>query len=200
VKSLGQPGGNITGLTNMTTQLMAKRLELLKEAVPSVRRVGVLWNPDTPLHKINLANLNAVAPKLHLELVLVPVDRVEELGAAFSTLTRSRVGAVMALDDPFMASNAKAVVQFATKSQLPLALGWRHAAIEGALISYGTQFTDLFRRAAGYVDKILKGASPATLPVEQPSKFELVINLKTARALGLTIHESILLQADEVIK
>ena len=200
VESLGHPGGNITGLTNMTAELMAKRLQLLKEAVPSARRVGLLWNPDTPFHSIGLAHLKSVAPELNVELVPVAVHKVEEFGPAFSTLTRSRVDAVLVLDDPFMSRNGTAIVQFATKAHLPVASGWNPLAREGMLISYATLSPELFRRAAGYVDKILKGASPATLPVEQPTKFELVVNLKTARALGLTIPESVLLQANEVIR
>jgi putative ABC transport system substrate-binding protein len=200
VESLGHPGGNITGLTNMTADLMAKRLQLLKEAVPSARRIGALWNPDTPFHSRALAHLKSVAPQLHVELVPVAVQKVEQFGPAFSTLTRSRVDAVLVLDDPFMASNGPAIVQFATKAHLPVASGWKPLAREGLLISYGTLSPELFRRAAGYVDKILKGAPPATLPVEQPTKFELVINLRTAKALGLAIPESILLQADEVIR
>jgi putative ABC transport system substrate-binding protein len=200
VESLGHPGGNITGLTNMTAELMAKRLQLLKEAVPSARRVGVLWNPDTPFHSIVLAHLKSVAPGLNVELVPIAVHKVEQFGPAFSALTRSRANALLVLDDPFMASNGTVIIQFATKARLPVASGWTHLAKQGVLISYATQFTELFRRAAGYVDKILKGASPATLPVEQPTKFELVINLRTAKALGLAIPESILLQADEVIR
>lgn len=200
VESLGRPGGNITGLTNMSAELMAKRLQLLKEAVPSARRVGVLWNPDTPMHSIGLAHLESVAPQLHVKLVPIAVSKPNQLRPAFSALTRSKVDAVMALDDPFMTSSGIAILQFATKAHLPVAFHWKPLAEQGVLISYGTQFTELFRRAAGYVDKILKGASPASLPVEQPTKFELVVNLKTAKALGLAIPQSVLLQADEVIK
>jgi putative tryptophan/tyrosine transport system substrate-binding protein len=200
VESLGHPGGNITGLTNMSAELMAKRLQLLKEAVPSARRIGVLWNPDTPFHSIGLAHLKAVAPELHVELVPIAVHKVEQFGPAFSALTRSKVDGVMALDDPFMTNNGIAIVRLATKVHLPLAFGWKPLAAQGILICYQTQESELFGRAAGYVDKILKGASPATLPVEQPTKFELVVNLKTARALGITFPESILLRADEVIR
>ena len=200
VDSLAHPGRNITGLTNMTADLMVKRLQLLKEAVPSARRVGALWNPDTPFHSSALAHLQSVAPQLHLDLVPVPARRAEQFGPAFSVLTRSKVAAVMVLDDPFMSYNLTAILQLATKARLPVAYGWRPYARQGVLISYSTESTELFRRAAGYVDKILKGASPATLPVEQPTQFQLVVNLKVAKALGLTIPESVLLQANEVIQ
>jgi len=199
VESLGRPGGNITGLTNMAAELGPKRLQLLKEAVPSAKRIGVLWNPDTPFHSMGLAHLKSAAPQLQLELVPVGVHRVEQLGSAFSTFSRSKVDAVMALGDPFMANSETALIQLATKAHLPLAIDWKPRG-QGVLISYWIQSADLFRRSAGYVDKILKGASPATLPVEQPAKFQLVINLKTAKALGLAISDSVLLQADEVIR
>ena len=200
VENLAHPGGNITGLTNMTADLMVKRLQLLKEAVPSARRIGALWNPETPFHSRALAHLKSVAPQLHIELVPVPAGKVEQFGPAFSALTGSKVAAVMVLDDPFMSHNLAAILQFARKSHLPVAYGWRPSAKQSVLISYATESTELFHRAAGYVDKILKGASPATLPVEQPTKFELVVNLKVAKALGLTIPESVLLQANEVIR
>ena len=147
-----------------------------------------------------LAHLKSVAPQLHVKLLPVAVSKLRQLGPAFSALTRSKVDAVIALDDPFMTSIGTTIIQFATRAHLPVVFHWKPLAEQGVLISYGTEFPDLFRRAAGYADKILKGASPATLPVEQPTKFELVINLRTAKALGLAIPESLLLQADEVIR
>ncbi len=200
VESLRRPGGNITGLTNMGAELGPKRLQLLKEAVPSARRIGVLWNPDTPFHSRVLAQIKSAAPQLHLELAPVAVRNAEQFGPAFSALSRSKVDAVMAVGDPFMANNATTLIRLAKKARLPLAIDWKPIAKQGVLISYWIKSADLFRRAAGYVDKILKGASPTTLPVEQPTKFELMVNLKTARELGITIPESILLQADEVIR
>jgi putative ABC transport system substrate-binding protein len=202
VQSLAQPGGNVTGLTNMTAELMAKRLQLLTEAVPSARRVGVLWNPDTPVHKIGLAHLTSAAPQLNVELVPVGVHKAEEFGPAFSLFSRSKVAAVMALGDPFMVNNGATVVQLATRARLPMAFDNfnRPLAEQGILISYGPRLVDLFRRAAVYCAKILQGASPAALPVEQPTKFYLVVNMKAAKVLGLTIPESVLLQADEVIR
>jgi putative ABC transport system substrate-binding protein len=200
VESLAHPGGNVTGVTNMATELGPKRLQLLKEAIPSARRIGVLWNPDTPLHSTALAQLRSAAAQLHLELVPVAVHKAEQFGPAFSTLSLSKVDAVMALGDPFMANNGNAVAQLATKARLPLTGDWKLAAKQGVLICYWIESTHLFRRSAGYVDKILKGAAPGTLPVEQPIKFQLVVNLKAAKAIGLTIPESVLLQADEVIR
>jgi len=200
VENLSHPGGNITGLTNMTAELAPKRLQLLKEALPSARRIGVLWNPDTPLHRVGLTNLKSAAPQLHLELVPVTVQKTEQFDAAFSTLSRSRVDAVVVLDDPFMANSGAIWVPLATKRHLPVVSAYKPLCTQGLLICYQTQSTDLFRRAAGYVDKILRGVPPGTLPVEQPTKFELIVNLKAAKALGLTIPESVLLQADEVIR
>jgi len=200
VESLRRPGGNVTGVTNMGTELAPKRLQLLKEVVPSAKRIGVLLNPDTPYHKIALAQLKAAMPHLQLELVTAPVRQSDQLNQVFSKLTRSKVDAVLVLGDPFMASNGEALVQLAARAHLPLSGDWNKAARQGVLIGYWIQPADLFRRAAGYVDKILRGASPATLPVEQPTKFNVFVNLRTAKALGLAIPESVLLQANEVIR
>lgn len=152
------------------------------------------------MHSIGLAYLKSVAPQLHIDLVPVAARRTEQFEPAFSAFTQAKVDAVMGLDDPFMTLHGTEVVSLATRARLPLAYGWKSLAKEGVLISYATEASDLFRRAAGYVDKILKGASPATLPVEQPTKFQLVINLRVAKSLGLTIPESVIMQADEVIK
>jgi len=200
VGNFGHPGGNITDLTNMSAELMAKRLQLLKEAVPSAKRIGVLWNPDTPFHRHGLATLDSVAPGLHIELVPVAVRQAEQLASAYSRFAHSKVDAVIAMDDPFMTNNGAAVVQLASRAHLPLAFGFKPLAGQGILICYQTKISELFSRAAGYVDKILKGTKPGDLPIEQPTKFELVVNLRTAKALGITIPESILLRADEVIR
>jgi putative ABC transport system substrate-binding protein len=186
VETLARPGGNITGLT--------------KQAVPSAKRVGVLWNPATPMHSIGLAYLKSVAPQMRIKLVPVAVRKAEQFESAISAFARSKVEAVMGLDDPFMTLHGGEVVSLAARARLPLAYGWKPLVKEGILISCATQAVDLFRRAAGYVDKILRGASPATLPVEQPTKFELVINLRVAKALGLTVPEALIVQADEVIR
>jgi putative ABC transport system substrate-binding protein len=200
VESLRQPGGNITGLTNMSAQLAGKRLQLLKQAIPPVKRIGVLWNPATPMHIIGLTYLKSYAPQLHVDLIPMAVRKPEQFESAFAAFTRSKADAVLALDDPFMGLHGAEVLRLATKARLPLAYGSKPLAREGALIAYGTQFPDLFRKAAGYVDKILKGAAPASLPVEQPTKFDFVINLRAAKVLGLSIPESLVVQADEVIR
>jgi putative ABC transport system substrate-binding protein len=186
VETLARPGGNITGLT--------------KQAVPSAKRVGVLWNPATPMHSIGLAYLKSVAPQMRIKLVPVAVRKAEQFESAFSAFARSKVEAVIGLDDPFMTLHGGEVVSLAARARLPLAYGWKPLVKEGILISCATQAVDLFRRAAGYVDKILRGASPASLPVEQPTKFELVINLRVAKTLGLTVPEALIQQADEVIR
>jgi putative ABC transport system substrate-binding protein len=200
VETLARPGGNITGLTNMSAELAGKRLQLLKQAIPMVKRVGVLWNPTTPMHSIGLAYLKSVAPQLRIDLVPVAVRKSEQFEPAFAALSRSKVDAVMGLDDPFMTLHGGEVIRLAARARLPVAYGWKPLAKEGVLISYAADAVDLFRRAAGYVDKILRGASPATLPVEQPTKFELVVNLRVAKGLGLTIPESLIVQADEVLR
>jgi putative ABC transport system substrate-binding protein len=199
VASLAHPGGNITGLAGMVTDLTAKRLQLLNEAIPRLTRVAVLWNPDTPSHPKVIQELKAVAPALSIELNFVGVRTPEELSAAFSTVSRAHARALYVIDDAFLAKHRYRVLELASKGGLPV-FGDRAFADAGALLSYGPNFGDLYHRAAAYVDKILKGAKPADLPIEQPTQFELVVNLKTAKALGVTIPESILQRADEVIK
>jgi putative ABC transport system substrate-binding protein len=200
VETLKRPGGNITGLTNLSAELAAKRLQLLTQAVPNAKRVGVLWNPDTPLHSIGLAYLKSVAPQMRVELVAVTVRKVEQFEAAFSALRHAKVDALIALDDPFMTNHGSALVRMAAEARLPLAYGWKPLVQEGVLISYSTYIPDLFRKASEYVVRILRGASPATLPVQQPTKFELIVNLRAAKALGLVVPEAMLAQADEVIR
>jgi putative ABC transport system substrate-binding protein len=200
VASLAHPGGNITGLSQMIPELGAKRLQLLREAIPRVTRVAVLWNPATPYHPTMIENLKAVAPSLSIELSFVPAQTPEQLGPAFSAVSRAHAQALYVIDDPFFMVHRATLYKLASKARLPGIYGARQLVDAGGLMSYGTDPGDLFRRAAGYVDKILKGAKPGDLPIEQPTKFELVVNLKTARALGITIPESILLQANEVIR
>ena len=200
VASLAHPGGNVTGLSLMTIELSAKRLQLLKEAVPRATRVAVLWNPDTLWHAKVVQDLKAVAPSLSIELSSVGARTPEELSAAFSAVSRAHAQALYVLDDPQFMAHRMTIVELASKARLPTIYGMREFVDEGGLMSYGANLRDLYRRSAGYVDKILKGAKPGDLPVEQPTKFELVVNIKTAKALGLTIPESILLQADEVIR
>jgi len=200
VESLAHPGGNVTGVTTMAAELAPKRLQLLKEAVPSATRIGVLWNPDTPFHSRAVTYLKSAAPQLRVAVVPVAFAKVDQLEPAFSAFARSKVDAVMVLGDPFMFKNSIAIIQLAAKNRLPLAFDYPSTVKQGVLLSSWIQTVDSFRHAARYVDKILKGATPAALPVEQPTKFELIIDLKTAKHLGLTIPESVLLQATEVIR
>ena len=200
VASLAHPGGNITGLTIMMTELSAKQLQLLKETVPRAPRVAVLWNPDTPYSPKMIQELKAAAPSLSVELKLVDVRTPEEIDSAFSAVSRALAQALYVIEDPLFTTHRPAILKLASKARLPAIYGARHFADEGGLMSYGASYGDLSRRSARYVDKILKGAKPGDLPVEQPTKFEFVVNLRTAKALGITIPQSILLRADEVIR
>ena len=200
VTNLAHPGGNVTGLTIMTTDLSAKQLQLLKETVPRATRVAVLWNPDTPYSPKVIEELKAAAPSLSIELKFVGVRTPEEIGPAFPAVSRAHVQALYVIEDPLFTTHRATLVKLASKARLPAIYGDRHFTDEGGLMSYGASYGDLMHRSAGYVDRILKGAKPGDLPIEQPTKFELVVNLKTAKALGLTIPESVLLQADVVIR
>jgi putative ABC transport system substrate-binding protein len=200
VSNLAHPGGNVTGLSLMMPDLTAKRLQLLKEAIPRVARVAVLWNSDSPFHTKLLQELKAAAPSLSIELTFVNVRRPEEFGPAFSAVSRARAQALYVNEDPLFFAHRTTLLGRASKARLPNISGVRQYVDAGGLMSYGANYEDLFRRSAGYVDKILKGAKPGDLPIEQPTKFELVVNLKTAKALGITIPESILVRADEVIR
>ena len=200
VANLARPGGNVTGLSIMLPELSAKGLQLLKEAIPRLTRAAVLWNPATPYHPKVIEELKAVAPSLSMELSFVGVRTPEDIGPAFSDMTRAHAEALHVLGDASFFSHRTTLLKLASKARLPVTSVSRQFADAGALMSYGPNYGDLFRRSAGYVDKILKGAKPGDLPVEQPTKFELIVNLKTAKALGITIPRSILLRADEVIR
>jgi putative ABC transport system substrate-binding protein len=200
VASLAHPGGNVTGLSLMMTDLSAKQLQLLKQTVPQATQVAVLWNPDTPYSAKMIEALKAAAPSLSIELNFVGARTPEEIDPAFSAVSQAHAHALYVIEDPLFMTHRPTLLKLASKAKLPVIYGERTFVDAGALISYGTNYGDLFRRAAGYVDKILKGAKPGDLPIEQPNKFELVVNLKTAKALGITIPESILLRADEVIR
>ena len=200
VANLAHPGENVTGVSHMSAELTAKRLELLKQAVPRTVRVAVLWNPAQPTHRKAVQDLEAAAPSLSIELNFVSARTPEEIGPAFSAVSRAHAQALYVLESALAYSHRTTLLKLASKGRLPVIYGERHFADAGALMSYGPSYEDLFRRSAGYVDKILKGARPGDLPIEQPAKFELVVNLKTARALGITIPDSILLRADEVIR
>jgi putative ABC transport system substrate-binding protein len=200
VPSLAHPGGNVTGLTNQTVDLAAKRLQLLKETIPGARRVVVIFNPDTLPNRLMISHLKEAAPGIGVRLKVIGVRDVEELRSAFSGISRSNVDALLIVDDAFMSSHGEVFLQLGMKARLPIIYAHKPLARKGALLSYAVDHSELFRRAAVYVDKILKGANPGDLPIEQPTKFELVVNLKTAKALVITIPQSILVRADEVIR
>jgi putative ABC transport system substrate-binding protein len=200
VANLAHPGGNITGLTIMIPDLSAKQLQLLKEAIPQVARVAVLWNPDTPYSAKVIDELKAAASSLSIELRFVATRTPADINAAFSTASRAHVHALYVVEDPLFTAQRAAILRLAAKARLPTMYGGRHWVEGGGLMSYGANYDDLARRSAGYVDKILKGSNPADLPIEQPTKFDFVVNLKTAKALGITIPESVVFRADEVIR
>jgi putative ABC transport system substrate-binding protein len=200
VTSLAHPGGNVTGLSLMAAELGAKRLGLLKDAIPGLTRVAVLWNPDTPWHPNVNADLKAAAPAMSLKLSFVSARTPAQFGPAFSEIRRTHAQGLYLTDDGVFSAHRTTLLNLTSKARLPVSYTEKPFAYEGALMSYGPDLGDMFRRSAGYVDKILKGAKPADLPVEQPTKFELVINLKTANMLGLTIPPSLLARADEVIE
>jgi len=198
VASLARPGGNITGLTDFVPELMAKRLELLKEAMPRTGRVAVLFNPANRT-QTGFKPLESTARLLKVELQPAEVLRPDEFERAFSTMAESRVDAVVVAQDAFLNANVKVIADLAAKKRLPSS-GTKDFAEAGGVIGYGWNPSANNRRAAHFVDRILKGAKPADLPVERPTKFELIINMKTAKALGLTIPQSILLRADQIIQ
>jgi putative tryptophan/tyrosine transport system substrate-binding protein len=200
VASLAQPGGNITGLATMFSEVVGKHLELLKEVAPKVSRVAVLQGQSTPVNTQTLRQAEGAARTLGLQLLIVQARTSAEIDTAFAAMRSQRVGGVLVLRDTFFFLQRTQIVALAAKSQLPVVYGFREDAEAGGLMAYGASIHQMWRRAATYVDKILKGAKPADLPVEQPTKFELVINLKTAKALGLTIPPSLLQRADEVIQ
>jgi ABC-type uncharacterized transport system substrate-binding protein len=200
VASLARPGGNMTGLSNLSADLTGKRLELLKETLPKLKRVGFLWNPANPGLMLRFKEIQAAARALNVSVQSLEARNETELVSALDTTTREHTDALM-VTAPMAAAYEKQVMDFATKRRFPVMYDTRESVERASgLISYGPSFPDLFRRAATYVDKILKGAKPANLPVEQPMKFELVINLKTAKQIGLTIPQSVLYRADKVIK
>jgi putative tryptophan/tyrosine transport system substrate-binding protein len=200
VASLARPGGNITGLSMLLTDLVAKELEIFKEAVPQAMRIGILWNPTTPSHRPAMQALEVAGEKLAVQLVMVPARTLEDFEGAFATMMRERVDGFLVVASPLSVSQRTPLAELALKHRLPGMFGTRDNVEAGGLMSYAADLNDLIRRAALYVDKILKGAKPADLPVEQASKYELVINLKTAKAIGITIPPTLLARADEVIE
>jgi putative tryptophan/tyrosine transport system substrate-binding protein len=200
VESLARPGGNVTGLSTMSPDLGGKRLALLKEILPKLSSLAVLWNPQSPGSALNWKDLQVPAGELGIHLHPLEVRSSDDFGQAFEEAIRARAGALIFAPDPLFGRNIRRIIDFAAEKRLPTFFHVREFADAGGLASYGPDRSDLFRRAASYVDKILKGAKPADLPVEQPAKFELVINNRTAKALGLTIPQALLLRADDVIE
>ena len=200
VASLARPGGNVTGLASLGAELVGKQLELLREVVPKVSRVAVLKNSVNPGHSVTVRQAEGAARALGLQLQILDARTQAEIEAAFAAMSGRHAGGLLVLRDAVFRTQRAQIAALAARNRLPAVYGFREQAEAGGLVAYGASVPDMFRRAAAYVDKILKGARPADLPVEQPTKFELVINLKTAKALGLTIPPSLLQRADEAIR
>ena len=200
IASLARPGGNVTGLTNLITELAGKRLELLKEVLPKVNRVAMIYDPDRSSNVLELTEVQTAGRGLGLTIQSRKVRTADEFEQAFSASTKDRTEAVYVAQGPLMNSQRKRIVGLALKSRLPSVYVRKDFVDAGGLMSYGADFVDSYRRVAYYVDRILKGAKPADLPVEQPTKFEFVVNLKTAKQIGLTIPPNVLARADRVIK
>ena len=201
VASLARPGGNVTGFTADTgDEIFGKRLELMKETLPNLSRVGILWNPDVAPNHSRLTSIREAAPALGMTLVPAEARGLDALEQAFATMVRERVQGFVVLSDGVLFNHRGQIAVMALRNRLPAASTQSEYAEAGFLLTYGVDFRDLFRRSAVFVDKIFKGAKPADLPVEQPTKFELVINLKTAKALGIDIPATMLARADEVIE
>ena len=201
VASLGHPGGNITGVALGTEEgLPGKWVELLREAVPNATRVAVLWNPGARGLELRVKELRAAAATLKLKLYIFEVRNVSEFDGAFNAISKTHVGGLIVMVDPLTLRNRERIVGLAAQTRLPTIYGFSEFARSGGLLAYGPSVPDQARRAATYVDKILKGAKPADLPVEQPTKFELIINVKTAKTLGLTIPQTLLLRADQIME
>lgn len=200
VASLGRPGKNATGLTIVMSETMVKSLELLKAAVPGLARVAVIWDPSTPSHRPGLKAVQDTGPKLGMRIQPVAVRSATEYENAFSSIVQERANGVLVLSTPLFMGGAKELADLALTHKLPTMFGPREHVEAGGLLSYSPDRADLYNRAATYVDKILKGASPSELPVQQATKFELVVNLRTAKALALTIPQTVLLRADQVIQ
>ncbi len=201
IASVARPGGNITGVTSdVTTEIWGKRLELLKEAVPAASRIALLWNPTDQARLPYVNTAEEGARKLGVTFIRAEFRSASDFTAAFASMASKRVGAVLIAGHPATLAGRAEIVKLAAHHRVAAGYPWREAVEIGGLMSYGVDFRESYRHAANYADRILKGAKPADLPVEQPTKFELVINLKTAKALGLTIPQTLLLRADEVIQ
>ena len=200
VDSFAHPGRNLTGLSFLSLDLVGKRMELIKEALPAMKRVAIIANPQHPGQEAELAASQDAAKKLGLALEYLQVRSAPELDSAFGVIQKSRGEAIVVFPDALTMSFSERVAAFSRQNRIPAISGWAHFAKEGNLMAYGPNFEHSFRRLATYVDKIIKGAKPADLPVELPTKFELVVNMKTAKALGIKIPQSILIRADKLIE
>jgi putative ABC transport system substrate-binding protein len=201
VESLAHPGGNITGLSMVLTDIVVKQLEILHEATPQATRIGIFWNPTTPTHEPALKAVHAAAEILGVRLHEVPTRRVEDYEDAIPSVIRENVNSLLVMASPIMyGDNASRLIQLTLKHRLPAMFGYKEHVQAGGLMTYAPDVLDLYRRSAVYIDKILKGTKPADLPVEQASKYELVINLKTAKTIGLEVPAMLLARADEVIE
>ena len=200
VASLARPGGNVTGLTSLSIELFGKQVELLKELVPTLSRMAVLSVSANPANILELREIETAARRLGLQLQPVEIRETKQLDDAFSAMIKERAGALLVLPDPVLLTQRPQIADLAMRNRLPTIFARRENVEAGGLLSYGSSLSDQFRYAATFVDKILKGAKPADLPVEQATKFDLIINLKTAKALGLKIPQPLLLRADEVIQ
>jgi putative tryptophan/tyrosine transport system substrate-binding protein len=199
VASLAHPGGNVTGLSVQQTELAGKRFELLREVVPGLRRLAIIGNPDNPSVVLEMDGAQAAARKLGLEVTRTEIRRAEDIAPAFDAL-KGRAEALYVCNDPLVNTNRTRINILAVGARLPTVYNWRENVEAGGLMSYGANFLDAFRRTAELIDKVLRGVKPADIPVEQPTKFDLVINLTTAKALGLTVPDKLLSLADEVIE
>jgi len=200
VTNLARPGGNITGTSLNSPELAGKRLQLLKEMAPEISAVAVLWNEMNPYSALVFKETESAGHTLSIRVASLAVRNPSDVSSVLETVVLQRPGALIVVEDPFTFSQGQQIVEFAARRSLPVMYGIREFVDMGGLLSYGAHITDLYRRGATYVDKILRGAKPGDLPIEQPTKFELVINLKTAKALGMTIPQAVLLRADEVIE
>jgi putative tryptophan/tyrosine transport system substrate-binding protein len=200
IESLAHPGGNVSGLSLIAPELSAKRLDLFKQTLPKLSRVTVLWNSANVGMRLRVQETERAAPALGVTLQSVTVQSPDDFDGVFAAMSKDRPESLLVMADTVTASNSRRVVEFAARNRVPAIYEARNFVDAGGLMSYGLDFVDHYRRAAYYVDKVLKGVRPADLPVEQPTKFELVINLKSAKALGLTIPQSLLLRADQVIE
>jgi putative ABC transport system substrate-binding protein len=200
VASLARPGGNVTGLTIDSPELAGKRLQLLKEILPSIGRIGIIWNATNPYAAVVLRETQQAARVLGVQIQSIEVRSPSDFDNAFDAATKGNVGGLIVVEDPLTFSQMERIVSLAATHRLPVMYGMREFVNAGGLIAYGPSYPDLLRRAATYIDKILKGASPTDLPLEQPTKFELAINAKTAKTIGTTVPQSLLLRADDVIR